>query len=101
MTKYIYFEPTDKIFADFENYEISPCLTLNISNSSEVIYEACNVDSPDIAIWCVYGHLKTGGRECISDHQTYAEAIEYMKTLPNLPQRTLLPFNDFDRFFIE
>lgn len=93
MTKYIYFEPTDKIFSNFENYEISPCLALNISDT--IIYEACNANNPNIAIWCVYGHLKTGGRECISDHQTYQEAIEHMKNLPNLPEKPLLLTNSF------
>lgn len=98
MKKYVYYEPIDKIFADFENYEISPCLVVNIGNSSEVIYEACDVDHPEIAIWCVYGHLKTGGRECISDHKTYTEAIEHMRTLPSLPQKPLLLFNDLTDF---
>lgn len=95
MTKYIYLEPTHKIFARFDNYEISPCLVVDISETGEIIYEACDSDNPDIAIWCVYGHLKTGGCECISDHQTYEEAKEYMRTLPKISQ-VLIPFYGFE-----
>ena len=95
MTKYIYFESTHKIFARFDNYEISPCLVVDISETGEIIYEACDSDNSDIAIWCVYGHLKTGGRECISDHQTNEEAKEYMKTLPKISQ-VHIPFDGFE-----
>lgn len=84
MAKYIYFEPTDRIFHQFENYEITPCLIVGFTNSAEIIYEACDVDNPDVAIWCVYGHFFIGGRECISDHDTLEEAEEFERTLPVL-----------------
>ena len=82
MAKYVYFEPTNEIFDRFENYEISPCLEVGVSESGEVVYEACDFDHPKIAIWCVYGHFPIGGRECISDHDTLEEAEEFERTLP-------------------
>ena len=84
MAKYVYFEPIDQIFHQFENYEITPCLIVGFTKSGEIIYEACDGDNPDIAIWCVYGHFPIGGRECISDHNTLAEAEWFEKTLPIL-----------------
>lgn len=91
MTKVIYFESTEPIFQSFDNYEIWPCARIG-QNDSENEYESCNVDDPDIAIWCVYGHLRTGGLECISDHDTFDEAKEFMETLPSKPLTPLTPF---------
>jgi len=79
MSKYIYFESTGEIFQKFDNYEIMPCVLLG-----QNVYESCNANDPDIAIWCVYGHFQTGGLECISDHDTYVEAQAFEKTLPVL-----------------
>ena len=81
MAKFIYFESTDKIFQRFDNYEILPCVLLGQDDSGND-YESCNENDPDIAIWCVYGHLQTGGLECISDHDTLKEAEEFERTLP-------------------
>lgn len=84
MAKYIYFEPINEIFQKFENYEITPCLVVGYSGIGKIIYEACDFDDPDAAIWCVYGHFEIGGRECISDHNTLKEAEEFEKILPIL-----------------
>jgi hypothetical protein len=82
MVKLIYFKSTDEIFRKFENYEIWPCAIVGKDNSGSFIYETCNFDDPDIAIWCVYGHFHIGGLECISDHNTLEEAEEFERTLP-------------------
>lgn len=82
MAKFIYFKPTDEIFHKFENYEIHPCLIVGKSNSGDLIYETCDFEDLNIAIWCVYGHFYTGGLECISDHETLEEAEEFERTLP-------------------
>ena len=84
MVKVIYFKSSDEIFQKFNNYEISPCQIVERDSSGEIIYEQCGFDSPDIAIWCVYGHLRTGGLECISDHDTFEDAEEYKQILPIL-----------------
>jgi len=84
MAKFIYFEPTDEIFHQFENYEIWPCTVVGKNNLGDFIYETCDFDGPDIAIWCVYGHFQIGGLECISDHHTLEEAEEFKRTLPIL-----------------
>ena len=57
MAKFIYFKPTDKIFQKFENYEIWPCTIVGKDILGNPIYETCDFDNPDIAIWCVYGHF--------------------------------------------
>jgi hypothetical protein len=84
MAKVIYFDATDKIFEEFNNYEIHPCLIVEKLNSGEIIYETCDFDHLDIAIWCVYGHFWHGGLECISDHDSLEEADKFEKTLPIL-----------------
>jgi hypothetical protein len=91
---YIFFKPTEKIFQKFDNYEIWPCILLNPTdpNSYERYDDIDNVDDPDIAFWSVYGHLQTGGLECVSDHEIYDEAIEFMETLPPMPRTCIKPF---------
>lgn len=89
--KYIYYKSTDEVFKKFDNYEIMPCVFINQSDTGN-IYESCNIESEDIAIWCVFGHLKTGGLECISDHSTYNEAKKFMKSLPKMAFSPVLPF---------
>ena len=84
MIKYLYIDSANKIFQQFENYEISPCLIIGTTESGEVIYEACDFDHPEIAVWCVYGHFLSGGRECISDHNTIEDAENFERTLPVL-----------------
>jgi hypothetical protein len=92
MTKIVYFESTNEIFQKFDNYEIWPCALVGQTNSGNLIYETCDVNDLDIAIWCVYGHLRTGGLECISDHEIYGEAKDFMKTLPTMSLTPLTPF---------
>jgi hypothetical protein len=87
MAKFIYFTPIDEIFHKFENYEIWPCTIVGKDNSGHLIYETCSFEDTDIAIWCVYGHFRTGGLECISDHDTLEEAEEFQRTLPVLNLR--------------
>jgi hypothetical protein len=91
---YIFFKSTDKIFVRFDNYEIWPCVLLNPTdpNSYERYDDVDDVDDPSIAFWSVYGHLQTGGLECISDHETFDEAKEFMETLPKMYRVPLTPF---------
>lgn len=63
------------------------------SNSGEPIYETCDFDDVNIAIWCVYGHLHIGGLECISDPDTLEEAEGFMmEELPSSPIVSLISF---------
>lgn len=84
MAKFIYFESNGEIFQKFDNYEIWPCSIVGKDKAGDFIYETCGFDDPDIAIWCVYGHFRTGGLECVSDHDTLKDAEEFEKTLPVL-----------------
>jgi hypothetical protein len=96
MAKFIYFQSTDKIFHKFQNYEIWPCTIVGKDGSDNLIYETCDFDDPNIAIWCVYGHLIggfiEGGLECISNHDTLKEAEEFMETLPKIPLKLVISF---------
>ncbi len=91
MAEYIYFESTDEIFNQFDNYEIWPCALVSQTDFGNN-YEVCNSDDLDIAIWCVYGHFRVGGIECISDHGTYDEAKRFIEILPIMPLSPLTPF---------
>ena len=88
MSHYVYFETTDVIFQSFDNCEIWPSTLLVPTDPTKL--ERCDVDDPDIACWSVFGHLLTGGVECISDHQTLEEAIVHMESLPKMPRKPLI-----------
>ena len=90
MSYYIFIEITDAIFCEFDNYEIWPCILLNPYDPTG--FDRCEANDPDIAFWSVYGHLRTGGLECISDHETYEEAWEYMGTLPPMLRTPITHF---------
>jgi hypothetical protein len=90
MSHYEFIKTTDVVFREFDNYEIGPCALLNRSDTTLV--DRCEANDPDIAFWSVYGHLRTGGLECISDHETFEEAWDYMKTLPSMRRIPITPF---------
>lgn len=93
MSAYIFIKPTDEIFQQFDNYEIWSYILLNPTDpTSFELYDVDDPDDPDIAFWSVFGHLKTGGLECISDHETFDEAKEFMESLPPMPRTPLTPF---------
>jgi hypothetical protein len=91
---YIFFKSTDDIFREFDNYEIWPCILLGPTDpcNYEIYVDVNGIDDPNTAFWSVYGHLQTGGLECISDHETYDEALEFLKTLPPMPLTPITPF---------
>lgn len=90
MSAYIFIKPTDKLFQKFDNYEIGACVLLH--SHDPIQFDRCDADDPDIAFWSVFGHLKTSGLECISDHETFEEAKEFMETLPPMPLTPITPF---------
>lgn len=90
MSAYIFIKPTDEMFNHFDNYEMGACVLLNPTDSTR--FDRCDENHPDIAFWSVFGHLKKGGLECISDHETYEEAVEFMETLPPMPRTPITPF---------
>lgn len=57
----------------YDNYEIHPVVALDKDNNPTrdeakiVAYDQCAEDDPDLFMWSVYGHLPTGGIECIAD----------------------------------
>ena len=90
MSAYIFIKPTNEIFQKFDNYEMGACALLNPTDPTQ--FDRCDADDPDIAFWSVYGHLKTGGLECISDHETFEEAKEFMETLPPMWRTPIMSF---------
>ena len=90
MSHYVFIKTTDEIFHEFDNYEIGPCVLLDPTDPTR--FDRCEADDPDIGFWSVYGHLRTGGIDCISDHETYDEAKEFMETLPPRSRIPITPF---------
>ena len=64
----------------FDGYEMHPC-TLSQNAQGEQWIDQCEEDYPNLAFWSVYGHLKTGGLECLSDHATKDEALSVLSKL--------------------
>ena len=92
MSCYVYFKATDEIFQLFDNYEIWASKLLNPTDPTTL--DRCEDDDPDVACWSVFGHLREGGVEYISDHETLEEAIEFMETLLQMPRKPLVPVID-------
>ena len=90
MSAYIFIKPTDAIFQDFNNYEVGACVLLNSGDPTQ--FDRCDGNHPDITFWSVFGHLRTGGLECISDHETYEEALEFMETLQLMRRSPIMAF---------
>jgi hypothetical protein len=90
MSRFMFIEITDAVFREFDNYEIWPCVLLCPYDPTR--FDRCEPDDPNIAFWSVYGHLRTGGLECISDHETFEEAYEFMQTLPLMRRTPITPF---------
>lgn len=61
----------------FDAFEIHPCLTAGEDEHGQVILEQCNEDDPGISVWSVYGHLVTGGLECLADFEDRQQADEF------------------------
>ena len=72
MSAYLFIKPIDVIFQNFDNYEIGACVLLNPNDPTR--FDRCDAENPDIAFWSVFGHLKIGGLECISDLETYEDS---------------------------
>ena len=60
----------------FDGYEVHPCVIIETDEGQA--FDQCERDDPNLAVWGVYGHLKTGGLEWISDHSSEAEAVEVL-----------------------
>ena len=65
----------------FDAYEVHPCREVDAEHP-ERHYEQCEETDTDIAIWTVYGHIRRGGIDWISDHDSKAAAEEAMAKLP-------------------
>lgn len=61
----------------FDAFEIRPCLTAGEDEHGQVILEQCDEDDPAISVWSVYGHLVTGGLECLADFEGRQQAEEF------------------------
>jgi hypothetical protein len=67
-------------FAEDEAYnafEYHPCLKVSEDEMGKAVLEQCNEDAPSIAVWSVYGHLVTGGLECIADFDCKDHAVKF------------------------
>lgn len=57
-----------------DGFEVHPCRVIGEDEQGRAILEQCDEDSPDISAWSVYGHLKTGGLECLADFENRLQA---------------------------
>lgn len=61
--------------SEFDAYEIHPCEIIGVDSQGKDIVVQCEEDNQNIAFWGLYGHLKTGGLEWISDHASKQDAV--------------------------
>ena len=54
MSPSVYYQSDDKVFEKFDNYEIWPCAFLGLDSLGNSVYESCDIDDENIAIWCVW-----------------------------------------------
>jgi hypothetical protein len=63
----------------FEAFEVHGCLTVGQDEQGVAILEQC--DDNDASLWSVYGHLVTGGLECLGDFNSRAKAGIFLADL--------------------
>lgn len=64
--------PDWSLFDNIEVNGVMDCATAEMRARGES--DLCACDDEDAELWSVYGHLKTGGIECITDCETRADA---------------------------
>jgi hypothetical protein len=63
----------------FDAFEVHGCLTVGEDEQGLTILEQC--DDNLASLWSVYGHLVTGGLECLGDFNTRAKAGMFLADL--------------------
>lgn len=89
------------LHTQFDAFELHPCVLLDKhgkpvrhDDQDGMYYEQCDENDPDIGVWSIYGHLKQGGLEHISDHLEKKDAEEILQILEEEYFETK---EDFDR----
>ena len=65
--------------ARFDAFEVHACMTVGEDEQGLTILEQC--DDSQASLWSVYGHLVTGGLECLGDFNTRAKAGIFLADL--------------------
>jgi len=60
--------------AGFDAIEVHPCCSIGRDLGGREQMEQCDRDSPDIAVWSVYGHQTGTGLDCLGDYRTERDA---------------------------
>ena len=78
------FRPRDAVAVDqrpvrrdlpvYDAVEIHPCALSQPEGETIAVFEQCEEDDPELAIWCVYLHCVAGGVQSLADCGTRAEA---------------------------
>lgn len=72
----------------YDAYEVHPCAVVGTAADGRQVVEVCEPNDPNLTCWTVYGHLKSGGVEGLSDHATQSEADrEHQRLSSALDQR--------------
>lgn len=72
---------------NYDAYEANAVLGLDANNepvatlSKAVNLERCDWNDPHTLMWSIYGHLPTGGVECIADCYTSEDAETIIEAL--------------------
>lgn len=62
----------------YNAFEYHPCLQVGEDEAGQASLEQCDQDDPGASIWSVYGHLVTGGLECLADFGDRDQAVEFL-----------------------
>jgi len=62
----------------YNAFEFHPCLKVGEDETGQAVMDQCNEDEPSISVWSVYGHLVTGGLECVADFGDRDQAVEFL-----------------------
>ena len=62
----------------YDAFEYHPCLKVGEDETGNACLEQCDEDDPGVSVCSVYGHLVTGGLECVADFGDRDQAVEFL-----------------------
>jgi hypothetical protein len=65
----------------YDAFECHPCLKAGEDEAGNAVMEQCDEYAAGISVWSVYGHLVTGGLECLADFDDRSQAVEFVELI--------------------
>ena len=62
----------------YNAFEYHPCLKVGEDETGQAVMEQCDEGDPEVSVCSVYGHLVTGGLECVADFGDRDQAVEFL-----------------------